>query len=669
MKKLKYSQWHASQKKQLTEHPTASIGCVIPHLENIRDRVIQIFSTVFCEKNTYSLEHNHLPFNISAGKSLTHYPIIHAAFDCLSFQKEKISLEEFSRFLRSPFIGNAEQEYLQRAQFDSRLRHANKTSFSFLQLLDHDSPIHIGKYCPLLKKRLHVLTHYVENLTSLLPTNEWVTHFMTILDILGWPGERSLNSHEYQIVQRWLNVLVEYRSFDNIFPPLSFKDTIQALNRLATKTIFQPQSHEAPIQILGMLEAAELPFDYTWVMGLDDTRWPPAAKPNPFITQRLQKTLHMPHATAERELTYSKALTEQLKNSAKHIIFSHAGQSGEGELRPSFLISHLPQIQLETLELDECISPAERIYQSRKLETIQDEKAPSISQNEKINGGISIFKQQAACPFKAFAEIRLNARPLESPTLGLNPAERGTLTHKALELLWRQLENSTQLAKLDEFDLKNLLDQTVTEAMQFIIDEAPTARYFSLEKERLKTLLWDWVQLEKARPPFKVISKEEETTLTISNMMITVRVDRIDELEDGSHLIIDYKTGKNHHIKYWFSDRPDEPQLPLYCMTNPKNTIGIAFATIHPNNMELLGVSKKDLSLQNIKLIADIQYAAHPDWEQQILSWQTTLEKIGTAFYQGDARVDPKENDQTCRYCELQSLCRIHEEDEYDSHS
>lgn len=129
-------------KMLLNQHPdNFKMGCIIPNLETIRDRVIQIFSEVLTEKNTYTIQHITLPFNISAGKSLNRYPIIHAALQLLNWQEE-ISMETLSHILRSPYLGEAEQERWERAQLDYRLRRENKNvnSLSDLMLSSHTIP-------------------------------------------------------------------------------------------------------------------------------------------------------------------------------------------------------------------------------------------------------------------------------------------------------------------------------------------------------------------------------------------------------------------------------------------------------------------------------------------------------------------------------------------------
>jgi len=155
---------------------------------------------------------------------------------------------------------------------------------------------------------------------------------------------------------------------------------------------------------------------------------------------------------------------------------------------------------------------------------------------------------------------------------------------------------------------------------------------------------------------------------TFNNINIKLRIDRIDELSDGSQLIIDYKTGKNLSIQDWFGDRPLEPQMPLYCLVNKTHTIGLAFGQLHPDQLNLIGISKYPIDISTIKTFSDIRYANDVTWEQQLTHWETTLTKLSNEFQQGYAYIDPKEGSETCRLCHLHALCRIHEynQDEYN---
>jgi ATP-dependent helicase/nuclease subunit B len=302
------------------------------------------------------------------------------------------------------------------------------------------------------------------------------------------------------------------------------------------------------------------------------------------------------------------------------------------------------------------------IHSTQRLDTFIDHRAPAITDHAAIRGGITIFKLQAACPFKAFAELRLHAKKLETPTIGLRALDRGIIAHKALEFIWLELKNSQTLNSLSTEELASIIYHSAEQAIETTTGEkAASQRYLTLELHRLEKLLTQWLEIEKHRPAFTVLFQEYEKQTQLGLIPLTLRVDRIDQLDDGTQLIIDYKTGKHNEIKGWFGERLDEPQLPLYCVTDADHTVGIAFAKINPNKIELIGVSKLHLGIDSIKMLTEVTTAEIKIWSQQLEHWHNTLEKLGNDFCHGVADVDPKHVDQTCRHCNLQGLCRINE--------
>ena len=65
------------------------------------------------------------------------------------------------------------------------------------------------------------------------------------------------------------------------------------------------------------------------------------------------------------------------------------------------------------------------------MEELQDETAPPVVAESMQPGGASLFKDMAACPFRAFAKHRLGAKPLQKADPGVSKKDQGNAVHKA----------------------------------------------------------------------------------------------------------------------------------------------------------------------------------------------------------------------------------------------
>ena len=206
-----------------------------------------------------------------------------------------------------------------------------------------------------------------------------------------------------------------------------------------------------------------------------------------------------------------------------------------------------------------------------------------------IAGGTSLIRDQVACPFRAFARHRLNLPSLQPIVIGISASERGAFLHEALFRLWRQLESSDALASLSPSAEKNLIEEAVTAAMQqtesaceargYSLRERVGSACWQLEQQLCVDLLAQWLGHERERSAsFRVVEMEQNQTLQVEGLSLTLRPDRIDEFEDGRRAVIDYKTRAPSRTR-WLGERPQEPQLPLYSLLDPKIQ-GIAFAEL-----------------------------------------------------------------------------------------
>lgn len=633
------------------------IGIVVPDLEHRRDEIHRIFKETFLEEE----------FNISAPIPLLSYPLVEAALLGLKMLLHEIDLETLSKFLRSPFFGKSLQEQNPRALWDVFLREQGESYFSLESLfskVEHqqkEKSFDLPQLLEQFKNLLQLRTLIRGKATSI----EWSKVITQILEHLGWPGDRCLNSHEYQIKKCWDQVFNQYSGLDHILQKHTYAEALAQINRLVCETLFLPQSPKANIQILGLLEALDLPFDVLWVTGMSREAWPKEPMPNPFIPINLQKTLDMPRSSAARELRVAKRLTEKFCRGAKTVIFSFAQSVEDRVNQPSTLIQMMKAIQPKDLNLSLPQSYLSKIAGFRKNDLQPEENnivLPKHAHNERIYGGIQALKLQSLCPFRAFAEIRLTAKPIPKTSMGLKPFERGEIVHEVLLKFWQNIPDQASLLKLDQAQVNLQIHSAIDETLAVWVKRRPRTlkpQYVRLEKARIFSLIDAFIQLEKTRAPFTVYAKEIEQMIMLNNLPFKVRIDRIDRLADGQEILIDYKTGEVS-IADWFGERPKDPQLPIYCTTRESLPFGVAFGLLRPEGSRFNGILKEEGVVPGGKTVQQAKrFGSEDSYEAQCASWRQTLENLADNFNQGDVRVDPLEGENTCRLCSLKTLCRV----------
>jgi ATP-dependent helicase/nuclease subunit B len=339
---------------------------------------------------------------------------------------------------------------------------------------------------------------------------------------------------------------------------------------------------------------------------------------------------------------------ERLLRSAPDVVLSYPERDGDRTLAPSPLVAGGLWLHADgERNADGWIA---RMRADSVFEKMADERGPQLVESGST-GGSSLFKDMAACPFRAFAKHRLGARPMEDPDLGLSYRDRGTTVHKALEFIWRELGSHARLIQLSPQALEALIALGADAA----VAKLGPGIGRDLEKRRLQRLLNEWLDIEKSRPEFSVAGIEAERLATISGVQVRIRADRVDEVPGGSEIIIDYKTGQLKS-RGWEGERPDEPQLPLYCVTNERPVAGAAFAMIRTGELRFRG-----LTAPGANLPALAKMSIHPalPFEARLEEWRRVLEQLAANYRNGHAEVDPKSG--ACDNCGLRALCRIRE--------
>lgn len=662
--------YHAAvwSRTRLEENPQASIGIVVPNLTSMRSAIHRIFKSVMYPDAGWALPNRSdtLPFNISLGLPLSAYPLVDTALSCLALMQQEMPFNRVSQLIHSPFWLGGESERIPRALLDAELHRFCEPTATLDQLVKLIEKIGSKITCPLLLQCLHGLV--VLRDTKLPQSSSYATFariFTEVLQLSGFPGERNLNSEEYQTYQKWQSLLIAFASLGQNASPVSFYQALAQLKQMAQKTLFQPESPDVPIQILGVLEANHVTFDHLWVMGLSDDQWPLRPNPNPFIPLELQSKTELPFVSPSQSFAYSKQLTQRWLNSANEIILSYPSNSDDGhELHPSALIRLIAETPLH---LATWPSQDELIAQSSPLESNTEHPVfaiPDTILKNPMKGGTAVIKDYAACPIRSVIKHRLHVTPLDQPHSGLNALERGTLLHAALANLWQALKCKEKLDLLSEDELEKILTRSAHHAIANIQFSKPSVfsqSFREIELQRLIDLLREWLTIERKRTDFEVTAIEEKKLMQVSKLLLNARIDRIDTLENEEQVVIDYKTSRPS-IQTLLGDRLDEPQLPLYLVMTEaqQKAVGAVFASVKTGELGFKGISKDSDSLPGVKAFSQLKECeAFTSWGDLIKAWQRQLTALADGYCSGDARIDPKNYPGTCQQCDMQLICRV----------
>jgi len=642
------------------------IGVVVPDLARVRARVQRAFADVMQPDHALAAGARALPFNLSLGVSLADFPLVGDALLLLALAGREAAFEQVSRLIRSPFIGAAEAEMDVRARLDARLRKRCGPSLSLDALLRLcASPK--APHAALLLDRLERLAAFRKSsLFGARPASDWAKAFSEALRIAGFPGERTLDSVEQQTLDKWHELLADFATLERVMAKLGYAEACQRVAQMARDTIFQPEGSDVPVQVVGVLESAGLEFDHLWVMGLTDDAWPLAARPNPFIPVSVQRRAGIPQADPVSSLELDRRITQGWLRSAREVVVSHSRMQGESELAPSALIASIPLAPLEDLGAARYPTLREAIRHAGAIETLQDGMAPAVNVATQA-GGTGLFKDQAACPFRAFARRRLRSEPLETPRLGLDARDRGTLVHTMLAAVWKSLGSRDRLVAQSPAQLGEILGTCADEAIASLRRsraDALSGRYAELERARLVRLADEWLAVDRQRKGFAIVALEEKHPVTFGGITVNAKLDRMDKLAAGAgYAIIDYKTGVCA-TSAWMGGRPDEPQLPMYALAAGEDIAAVAFALVKTGESRFKGISRvPDLVPGVCTIDKDRGNAAkhYRDWDELVAGWRAELEATGRGFASGEARVDPKRGALTCENCKQHVFCRIAE--------
>ena len=637
-------------KKLSVKYPEKKIGIIVPDLQNRFLDIQNIFDKFFLQKNYHKnplIDNSKRNYKISGGRPLIEIPIVFQLLQWLMLPYINTFGELLEMFV-TPYIKGAIEFSSLRKKLSF---HIKKIFYDHINIKELINNKYFQKYSDLELKEI-----ILENKNILKGKHSVKTFISSIkrkITLLGWPGQVELSSLEYQALEKFYQVINSLSLFERLNYKMTEKLWLFELKKLAQIQLFQSKSNpNTNIHILGLLESTDLNFDHLFIIGMDAKSWPGKTKLNIYLPYQIQKKYDMPHSSIKKELDFAKKMTIHLLSQATNIHFSYADIDENNQKQiPSSLLSAYKLEKISNHFFANDVTSVNHITINNQLNKINNEE------KLKISYGVSIFKNMAECPYRAALIHRLNLPSNKNHQYKkiFDIREKGKIIHHILEYAWYNIKNLHQLQSMSISSLENLVMLSVDRALKINKNYLENVPIFMqiVEKKRLQSLVKKWLLFESKRTMnFSVKALEKNIKFHLLGIEISLRIDRIDRLDNGKILIIDYKSSENFICKKWINEPIKEPQLPLYAIA--ENADAIAVGLIHGRNITFKSILNMPHLIQ--KNISKIDLKISKNFIQLKEYWKDILSSTMKNFLTGDISLTP--SIQNCQYCEFIMVCR-----------
>ena len=629
-------------REQLLQSAHANVAIVATQLEQDAERSARLVREGLAPGWQTSAAHYKATVNVSYGRRLGSYPAIAVALLALRWLYQDLGTRDVSILFRSGAIGKTGLGG--RSRLELALRKLPDRNWSPAMLLgelrERDKTNDAADWFA----RLNTLKVLRSELPPRETPSRWAILIDTALEKLNWPGDIALSSDEFQLLNCWKELLNDLARLELVIPSMTPSEALNRLQLMVGETVFQAESEGAIVQLIGPLEAAGMQFDQLWVTGLSAANWPPAGRPSLLVSRDIQLEYRMPDASPDDTLEYANRVLQRLLASSEHCVCSYPKTDGDAEQSITGLLTE-PGLS-ETGLTDDPGWYARNLLAINRPERATHDAVPAVTQDESVSGGAATIQNQLLEPFSAFAFGRLGIRALSAIVSGLAASLRGTLIHDALHALYAELPARDDIQGWVESEQQQRIAAAIEKAFwrheQFV--DPMLQQLFALERHRVAQLLRAVVLLDQQRDAFQIRNTEGALDVVVSGVRLSLRIDRLDQLEDGSLVILDYKTGARKR----FLDRngdPNDMQLVVYASAVEEPVAGLG----------LVNIDSRDVDID----AAGRHFTPKLDWDKDLRRWKLQVVDAAAALQRGDIRVDALQSNDSARPLAL--LSRIGE--------
>ena len=618
-------------RRQIENNPEARIAIIANGLDKDAEGIARRVR----EGATPGWQHGHRSLfdavNVSYGRRLSEYPATTVALLLLRWLVKDLSSADVSLLLLTPLAGTS--TIAGRSRLELRLRQLPDRRWSpsmiTAELRGRDDGENVSDWLA----RLAAFSKRRRELPKQATPAEWAVLFDEVLRAFGWPGQGTLDSTEFQLINRWRELLNEFARLGLVSANMAPSTAMARLDLMAGDIVFQPESTTAVVQLMGPLEASGAAFDALWLTGVTTANWPPAGTPSALVSRRLQEKYGMPDCTPANTLQYAVEMLTRLLASSESIVCSYALTEDDAEQTASDLLQLFPTTP-EVVTRDPGWHAAQ--LTARAELRVAEDSVPPVTAAEKISGGAGTIQRQLNDPVAAFVHGRMGARVIYPQAVGIPAAMRGNLIHDALYNLYIDLPSSDNIRAWQGKDLTERIDAAVNFAFarhERNVD-AVLQQLMLLERRRIADLLRQFVAVDGARDNFQVAGVEGKFEFVAGHIRLPLRLDRIDSVADKGIAILDYKTGAKKRL---LNRNSEVREIQLFVYACAMETPVSALA--------LVNVDSREIAFDG----AGLGYTDVDEWPDLLRQVKTQISIACDEISSGDVRLNIEQGIKSAR--------------------
>ena len=305
------------------------------------------------------------------------------------------------------------------------------------------------------------------------------------------------------------------------------------MKSLAERIKFNQTSTFQNIKLISYDDVNGMIFDNLWLTGLDNQQWPKKRKLQYFIASDLVKKYGMPDSSPENTVTSQSLLLKCLSCSASDVICSYSEFKDEMRLDFTNLLSE------EDDDFFDGEDPGwfygHYCNLNGSIITIE-ETLPKVENLEKLKGGTSTIQLYSQDPFSSFANGRLKIVQPTEYSYGLTPLMRGTLIHNAIAILFSERPSTYDLKQWTKDQKKKKVSIAINSSYKRISDYFKEGLAESIkfhEKRKSEIILNNLIDFFANQSNHTIHSIEENMNFTHANLLLNLKVDRVNKSPDG----------------------------------------------------------------------------------------------------------------------------------------